>query len=93
MLRYLLKKNSVFFFSCYFQSFNYQAMEKIQKIFAWLVTLPVWSRLLLIAAAAAAVVAVSLSSCAASAHVRRDGVHIDTVRVDYIIKSKNSYQL
>lgn len=47
----------------------------------------------LVSAIVAALTAFFLTSCAASAHVRRDGVHIDTVRVDYIIKSKNSYSI
>lgn len=44
----------------------------------------------LAAALVAALSAFFLSSCAATARVRRNGVHIDTVRVDYVIKSNNS---
>nr|DAI25213.1 MAG TPA: hypothetical protein [Microviridae sp.] len=31
----------------------------------------------------------SLTSCSAQAKMARTGVHIDTVRVDYIIRSRN----
>ena len=43
----------------------------------------------LIAALVAAFAAFFTSSCSASAKVSRSGVHIDTVRVDYIIRSRN----
>uniref|UniRef100_A0AAU8B5X2 Uncharacterized protein n=1 Tax=Dulem virus 219 TaxID=3145696 RepID=A0AAU8B5X2_9VIRU len=43
----------------------------------------------LVSALVAALSAFFMSSCAASAKVRRHGVHIDTVRVDYIIRSRN----
>lgn len=43
----------------------------------------------LVSALVAALAAFFMSSCAASAKVRRHGVHIDTVRVDYIIRSRN----
>lgn len=43
----------------------------------------------LIAALVAAFAAFFTSSCSASAKVSKSGVHIDTVRVDYIIRSKN----
>ena len=43
----------------------------------------------LIAALVAAFAAFFTSSCSASAKVLRSGVHIDTVRVDYIIRSRN----
>jgi len=43
----------------------------------------------LVAAVVAALSAFFLSSCSAQAKVYRYGVHIDTVRVDYIIRSNN----
>lgn len=43
----------------------------------------------LVSALVAALSAFFMSSCAASAKVQRHGVHIDTVRVDYIIRSRN----
>lgn len=43
----------------------------------------------LIAALVAAFAAFFTSSCSASAKVSKSGVHIDTVRVDYIIRSRN----
>ena len=46
----------------------------------------------LISALVAALSAFFLTSCAAAAKVSRHGVHIDTVRIDYIIRSKNIYK-
>ena len=46
----------------------------------------------LISSIVAALSAFFLASCSAQAKVSRSGVHIDTVRVDYIIRS-NSYTL
>lgn len=43
----------------------------------------------LISSIIAALAAFFLSSCAAQARMQRNGVHIDTVRVDYIIRSNN----
>lgn len=43
----------------------------------------------LVAAIVAALAAFFTTSCAAQAKIRREGIHIDTVRVDYIIRSKN----
>lgn len=43
----------------------------------------------LISALVAALSAFFMSSCSAQAKVHRNGVHIDTVRVDYIIRSNN----
>lgn len=43
----------------------------------------------LVAAIVAALTAFFTTSCAAQAKVRREGIHIDTVRVDYIIRSKS----
>ena len=43
----------------------------------------------LVSSIVAALAAFFLSSCSAQAKVARAGVHIDTVRVDYIIRSNN----
>lgn len=43
----------------------------------------------LVAAIVAALSAFFATSCSASAKVQKSGVHIDTVRVDYIIRSRN----
>lgn len=43
----------------------------------------------LVSSVIAALAAFFLSSCAAQARMQRNGVHIDTVRVDYIIRSNN----
>lgn len=43
----------------------------------------------LVSSIVAALAAFFLSSCSAQAKVARTGVHIDTVRVDYIIRSNN----
>ena len=42
----------------------------------------------LLSAIVAALAAFFLSSCVAQAKVSRDGIHIDTVRVDYIVRSR-----
>lgn len=44
-----------------------------------------WS---LVAAVVAALAAYFCTGCAAQAKVQRYGVHIDTVRVDYIVRSR-----
>ena len=43
----------------------------------------------LVSSIVAALAAFFLSSCAAQARMQRNGIHIDTVRVDYIIRSNN----
>lgn len=43
----------------------------------------------LVSSVVAALAAFFLSSCSAQARMQRSGVHIDTVRVDYIIRSNN----
>ena len=47
----------------------------------------------LVTAIVAALSAFFLSGCAAQAKVSRNGVHIDTVRVDYIIRSSKSVDI
>jgi hypothetical protein len=43
----------------------------------------------LVSSIIAALAAFFLASCSAQARVQRNGVHIDTVRIDYIIRSNN----
>lgn len=43
----------------------------------------------LVSSIVAALATFFLSSCSAQAKVARTGIHIDTVRVDYIIRSNN----
>lgn len=43
----------------------------------------------LISSIVAALAAFFLASCSAQARLQRSGVHVDTVRVDYIIRSNN----
>lgn len=58
-------------------------MEKLKQI---LVSKKFWT---LIAAIVAALAAFFTVGCAVQAKVRREGVHIDTVRVDYIVRSRS----
>ena len=64
-------------------------MENLKKLFEWLKTLPSWARVVVLALIAAILAIVSLTSCSAQAKMARSGVYIDTVRVDYIIRSRN----
>lgn len=57
-----------------------------EKILSLLKSKKFWT---LVTAIVAALAAFFTVSCAAQARVQREGVHIDTVRVDYIIKSRN----
>lgn len=43
----------------------------------------------LVSSIVAALAAFFLASCSAQARMQRSGVHVDTVRVDYIIRSNN----
>lgn len=43
----------------------------------------------LVSSIIAALAAFFLSSCVAQTRMQRSGVHVDTVRIDYIIRSKN----
>ena len=43
----------------------------------------------LVSSIVAALATFFLTSCSAQARMQRSGVHIDTVRVDYIIRSNN----
>ncbi|WP_418990258.1 hypothetical protein [Alistipes sp.] len=59
----------------------------MEKILALLKSKKFWT---LVAAIVAALAAFFTTSCSASAKVQRSGIHIDTVRVDYIIRSRNA---
>ena len=58
----------------------------MNKILSLLKSKKFWA---LVAAIVAALTAFFTTSCSAQAKVLRHGIHIDTVRVDYIIKSRN----
>lgn len=58
----------------------------MSKFLALLKSKKFWT---LVAALVAALAAFFTTSCAAQAKVSREGIHIDTVRVDYIIRSKS----
>lgn len=58
----------------------------MSKFLALLKSKKFWA---LVTAIVAALAAFFTTSCAAQAKVHREGVHIDTVRVDYIVRSKS----
>lgn len=58
----------------------------VEKIKALLKSKAFWT---MVAAIVAALTAFFTSSCSVAAKVQRSGVHIDTVRVDYVIRSRN----
>ena len=58
-------------------------MEKLKQV---LTSKKFWT---LIAAIVAAFAAFFTVGCAAQAKVQREGIHVDTVRVDYIIRSRS----
>lgn len=47
----------------------------------------------LVSTIVAALAAYFLTACTYQAKVHRNGVHIDTVRVDYIVRSRNTVTL
>lgn len=57
-------------------------MEKLKNL---LTSKKFWT---LVSAIVAALSAFFLTSCAAQAKVQRSGIHVDTVRVDYIVRSR-----
>ena len=59
----------------------------MERLLALLKSKKFWT---LVAAIVAALAAFFTTSCSASAKVQRSGIHIDTVRVDYIIRSRNA---
>ena len=68
----------------FYRSLNFTAMPDTKQPFYR--SKAFWT---LISSIVAALAAFFLSSCSAQAKVARAGVHIDTVRVDYIIRSNN----
>lgn len=74
------RRGRVFFY----RSLNFAPMSDIKKPFYK--SKAFWT---LVSSIIAALAAFFLSSCAAQARMQRSGVHIDTVRVDYIIRSNN----
>lgn len=58
----------------------------MEKILSLLKSKKFWT---LVSSIVAALAAFFLVSCSAQAKVKRSGVHIDTVRVDYIVRSRN----
>lgn len=58
----------------------------MSKLLALLKSKKFWA---LVTAIVAALAAFFTTSCAAQAKVHREGVHIDTVRIDYIVRSKS----
>ncbi len=61
----------------------------VKTVFESLKRLPYWARIVVLVGVAAVLFALTFASCAASSKVQKSGVHIDTIRVDYIIKSNN----
>lgn len=68
----------------FYRSLNFTPMSDIKEPFYK--SKAFWT---LVSSIVAALAAFFLSSCSAQAKVVRTGVHIDTVRVDYIIRSNN----
>ena len=68
----------------YYRSLNLASMSDIKQPFYK--SKAFWT---LVSSIVAALAAFFLSSCSAQARMQRSGVHIDTVRVDYIIRSRN----
>ena len=68
----------------FYRSLNFIPMSDIKQPFYK--SKAFWT---LISSIIAALSAFFLASCSAQAKVARTGVHIDTVRVDYIIRSNN----
>lgn len=68
----------------FYRSLIFVVMEKFKSL---ITSKKFWT---LIAAIVAALAAFFTVSCSASAKMQRSGVHIDTVRVDYIIRSRNT---
>lgn len=67
----------------FYRSLIFTIMDKFKSL---ITSKKFWT---LIASIVAALAAFFTVSCSASAKMQRSGVHIDTVRVDYIIRSRN----
>ena len=68
----------------FYRSLNLTTMSDIKQPFYK--SKAFWT---LISSIVAALAAFFLASCSAQARMQRSGVHVDTVRVDYIIRSNN----
>lgn len=68
----------------FYRSLNFIAMSETKKPFYK--SKAFWT---LASSIVAALATFFLASCSAQAKVARSGLHIDTVRVDYIIRSNN----
>jgi hypothetical protein len=68
----------------FYRSLNFTIMSDIKQPFYK--SKAFWT---LISSIVAALAAFFIASCSAQARLQRSGVHIDTVRVDYIIRSNN----
>lgn len=68
----------------FYRSLNFTLMSDIKQPFYK--SKAFWT---LVSSIIAALATFFLSSCAAQARMQRSGVHVDTVRVDYIIRSNN----
>ena len=68
----------------FYRSLNFTTMSDIKQPFYK--SKAFWT---LISSIIAALSAFFLASCSAQAKVARTGVHVDTVRIDYIIRSNN----
>lgn len=68
----------------FYRSLNFTFMSDVKEPFYK--SKAFWT---LVSSIVAALAAFFLSSCSAQAKVARTGVHIDTVRIDYIIRSNN----
>ena len=68
----------------FYRSLNFVAMSDTKQPFYK--SKAFWT---LVSSIVAALAAFFLASCSAQAKVSRNGIHIDTVRVDYIIRSNN----
>lgn len=80
VLGYRLQEGRVFFY----RSLIIILMSDIKT--PWYKSKAFWT---LVTSIVAALSAFFLASCSAQAKIARTGVHIDTVRVDYIIRSNN----
>ena len=68
----------------FYRSLNFTPMSDIKQPFYR--SKAFWT---LVSSVIAALAAFFLSSCSAQARIQRSGVHVDTVHVDYIIRSNN----
>ena len=68
----------------FYRSLNFITMSDIKQPFYK--SKAFWT---LVSSIIAALSAFFLTSCSAQAKIARSGVHIDTVRVDYIVRSNN----